>query len=451
MSPARAPYMDMNGRSKGLIMKSNSFACLHQQAAYEELCAGQPIYNNMPYEDDPLDNYEPFGVGNGYTGPPRHLNAAKRHSAPDGGGGGGASTAVGSPLTKCALNGSSLSSRSTSDSSESSRSGDVIYVSANAVKYSASKYGALMKREKILFVDHTKKYWAAVLSCTMYVYNGEKELKPCLVVNLEGYTARDAGANNRTKDWTFEVVCPGKKTYQFIAQNQNDMLSWIEAINNSSSKPSTPDILHSPSPTICFKQELLPTRELPVPPTTDHTSLDNCYDKPNPVIRAVNLYENAPDELDMESIYHFIDESKQEKDMLPKIDKQFWDGDTSYYNIPKSTPVPVLVKEDRNNNDYDDYFTEKETSYDIITNDSCEMNATTPALGVQQIIQKIEEINSKKMSPFLRRKSQSKSNSLMRNSTPPVYTTEDYYEPARVMKNMSNNVVVSSQSFRKCR
>jgi hypothetical protein len=79
------------------------------------------------------------------------------------------------------------------------------------------------------------------------------------------------------------------------------------------------------------------------------------------------------------------------------------------------------------------------------------MNATTPALGVQQIIQKIEEINSKKMSPFLRRKSQSKSNSLMRNSTPPVYTTEDYYEPARVMKNMSNNVVVSSQSFRKCR
>jgi hypothetical protein len=71
-----------------------------------------------------------------------------------------------------------------------------------------------MKREKILFVDHTKKYWAAVLSCTMYVYNGEKELKPCLVVNLEGYTARDAGANNRTKDWTFEVVCPGKKTYQ---------------------------------------------------------------------------------------------------------------------------------------------------------------------------------------------------------------------------------------------
>lgn len=96
------------------------------------------------------------------------------------------------------------------------------------------------------------------------------------------------------------------------------MLSWIEAINNSSSKPSTPEILQSPSP-ICFKQELLPTRELPVPPTADHTPLDNCYDKPNPIIRAVNLYENAADEVDLESIYHFIDESKQEKDLLPKV------------------------------------------------------------------------------------------------------------------------------------
>lgn len=86
------------------------------------------------------------------------------------------------------------------------------------------------------------------------------------------------------------------------------------------------------------------------------------------------------------------------------------------------------------------------------SDDSCEVNATTtPALGVQQIIQKIEEINSKKTSPFLRRKTQPKSNSLMRNSTPPVYTTEDYYEPTRVIKNIPNNVVVSSQSFRKSR
>jgi len=204
-------------------MKSNSFACLHQQAAYEELCSNQPIYNNVPYEDDIL-NYETFVTGcNGYGPPSKHHLTAKRHSAPNSGGGGGgggitdnSNLSTGS-LSKSALNGSSsLSSRSNSDSSESSKS-EGRYVSANAVKYSASKYGPLTKREKILFVDHTKKYWAAVLSSTMYVYNGEKELKPCLVVHLEGYTARDAaGGGNRNKDWVFEVVCPGKKTYQVL-------------------------------------------------------------------------------------------------------------------------------------------------------------------------------------------------------------------------------------------
>ncbi|CAH1713884.1 uncharacterized protein LOC114127074 [Aphis gossypii] len=461
MSPARTPYMDMNGRSKGLIMKSNSFACLHQQAAYEELCSNQPIYNNVPYEDDIL-NYEPYVIGcNGYGPPSKHHLNAKRHSAPNSGGGGIADNgnlSTGS-LCKTALNGSSsLSSRSNSDSSESSKS-EVIYVSANAVKYSASKYGPLTKREKILFVDHTKKYWAAVLSSTMYVYNGEKELKPCLVVNLEGYTARDAaGGGNRNKDWVFEVVCPGKKTYQFIAQNQNDLHSWIEAINNSCSKSSTPEIEQlSPSP-ICFKQELLPNRELPVPPaaaTDDTSAQDYYYDKPNPIIRPVNLYENGTDDVDMiESIYHFIDESKQEKDTLPKVDKQFWDGDTSYYNIPNNIPVPVPVKEDRNNNEYDDYFAEKETSYDIITNEEREMAVADQVLGVQQIIQKIEEINSKKTSPLLRRKSQPKNNGLMRNSTP-IYTTDEFYEPMKVMKNIqpNNNIaaVVGSQSFRKSR
>lgn len=107
---------------------------------------------------------------------------------------------------------------------------------------------------------------------------------------------------------------------QFIAQNQNDMYSWIEAINSSSSKPPTPEIVLSPSP-ICFRQDLLPNRELPVPPVADdRTVQDYCYDKPNPIIRPVNLYENAVDEVDTESIYQFIDESKREKDInLPKV------------------------------------------------------------------------------------------------------------------------------------
>lgn len=105
---------------------------------------------------------------------------------------------------------------------------------------------------------------------------------------------------------------------QFIAQTQKDMISWIDAINYSSCKSSSSEIVLSSSP-ICFKQELLPNRELPVPPAAEEIVQDYCYDKPNPIIRPVNVYENAMDEVDMESIYHFIDESKLEKDMLRKV------------------------------------------------------------------------------------------------------------------------------------
>lgn len=220
------------------MTKSNSFACLHQQAAYEELCANQPIYNNVPYEeeddDDALDgpqNYEPFaattngggggGVG-GYRVGPNGGGARrdKRHSADHSSARSSSSSTASSssllsPPTSKSSAAAGLSSRSSSDSSESSSSRpDVVYVSANAVKYSASKYGVLTRREKILFVDHTRKYWAAVLSCTMYVYNGEKEPKPCLVIPVEGYAARDANGGNKSKDCVFEIVCPGKKTYQ---------------------------------------------------------------------------------------------------------------------------------------------------------------------------------------------------------------------------------------------
>lgn len=110
---------------------------------------------------------------------------------------------------------------------------------------------------------------------------------------------------------------------------------WIEAINNSSSKPSTPEIMRLPSPILSFKQDqLLPNRELPVPPTTDILVQDYCYDKPNPIIRSINLYENAIDEVDMESIYHFIDESKREKEttILKVYHPRYYYSLIYYYN-----------------------------------------------------------------------------------------------------------------------
>lgn len=77
-------------------------------------------------------------------------------------------------------------------------------------------------------------------------------------------------------------------------------------------------------------------------------------------------------------------------------------------------------------------------------------------LGVQQIIQKIEGINSKKSSPLvLRRKSQPKAVincGPTRNSTPPAVC--EFYEPTkRPAKTApaSNGCVCGSRSFRQSR
>lgn len=85
----------------------------------------------------------------------------------------------------------------------------------------------------------------------------------------------------------------------------------------------------------------------------------------------------------------------------------------------------------------------------LVTDDEREMTENA-VLGVQQIIQKIEGINNKNTTAFLKQKSPLKNNSLIRNSVP-VYTTDEFYEPMQVMKNMPKSGVVSTQSFRKCR
>lgn len=175
--------------------KSNSFSCIHQ--AYEDIGKiNQPTYINEGEIQDENDSY--YNT-NDYC--PLNYIRENSHSVSNSGDGGSTIS-------------TSIESSQSIESYESFKSDP--YPSAITVKYSARIYGTLMKRDKILFVDHSRKYWVAVISSAMYVYNGEKELKPCLVVNLDGYTARETIGGNRNKTWVFEVVCPGKKSYQVI-------------------------------------------------------------------------------------------------------------------------------------------------------------------------------------------------------------------------------------------
>lgn len=108
---------------------------------------------------------------------------------------------------------------STSSTTGSSRSGDdnaeVLTMSASAVRYSAVKYGILLRKEKFLFVDIMKQYWTALLGQVIYVYTNEKDNKPCLEINVTGYQARPVELrDSNKKDCSFEIFSPGKRTYQ---------------------------------------------------------------------------------------------------------------------------------------------------------------------------------------------------------------------------------------------
>lgn len=88
-------------------------------------------------------------------------------------------------------------------------------ISASAIRYSAIKCGTLIRKEKTLFFEHSKRLWAALLGTTLFVYNSEKDSKPVQNISVDEYNARPiAPTQINKKEFGFEIVCPAKKTFQ---------------------------------------------------------------------------------------------------------------------------------------------------------------------------------------------------------------------------------------------
>lgn len=103
----------------------------------------------------------------------------------------------------------------TSSSTRCDESPEVLAMSASALRYAAAKSGTLGRKEKFLFVDHTKLYWVAVLNQTLFVFNNDKDSKPLYDLDITGYQARPVAiTTNNKNDFKFELVSPGKKTHQ---------------------------------------------------------------------------------------------------------------------------------------------------------------------------------------------------------------------------------------------
>lgn len=94
------------------------------------------------------------------------------------------------------------------------------------------KSGRLGRRERFLFVGQTKKCWGTLLTVPqpqLHLYGHQGDAKAHTNLQLDGYQARPLASNtattnkiettNKTNNHqlsTFEIFCPGKKTYQVI-------------------------------------------------------------------------------------------------------------------------------------------------------------------------------------------------------------------------------------------
>lgn len=135
-------------------------------------------------------------------------------------------------------------SRTSSELDDQAEEGPLIAIPASEM-CRADKTGYLEKKGKERLgglLSPYQKRWCAVRDGILFLYEKPTDKRQKGQIVLSQYEARPfvyAAKDASKKDAAFEIVCPGKKTYQFIAFNTKDMKQWISAIEkNSEVSPS---------------------------------------------------------------------------------------------------------------------------------------------------------------------------------------------------------------------
>ncbi|XP_071789034.1 src kinase-associated phosphoprotein 2-like isoform X2 [Asterias amurensis] len=202
---------------------------------------------------------------------------------------------------------------------------------------SPSKEGFLDKKRKGQFgLQGWQKRYCIIKANVLYYYKRKTDKEQCNQIVLTGYQGREAPEyekKNKRKDCLFEVVCPAKRSYQFIAQNKKEMHDWIKAIAFASKlAPSSIDPLAKSTPNNSGgSEEMLDYDDTSIPVINNNEAddddgygetyeeLDNYQSAktgilPPPEIPVTNIEEEEPEPID-EDIYE--DVSGQSSDPLP--------------------------------------------------------------------------------------------------------------------------------------
>ncbi|KAK8756938.1 hypothetical protein V5799_000369 [Amblyomma americanum] len=130
-------------------------------------------------------------------------------------------------------------SRTSSELDEQSEDGPLVDIPASEM-CKADKTGYLERKGKERLgglLSPFQKRWCAVRDGFLFLYDKQTDKRQKGQICLAMYEARPFVCTLKDaskKDAAFEIVCPGKKTYQFIAFNTKDMKQWISAIEKNS-------------------------------------------------------------------------------------------------------------------------------------------------------------------------------------------------------------------------
>jgi hypothetical protein len=108
----------------------------------------------------------------------------------------------------------------TNSASYSGHSEDYVNLSLpySELQTMSNKCGPLWRKEKFIFLDQWRRCWAGIYGHVVLLYNSERDTKPSSCFDIQGFEARHSTSNNqkdpKRRDSTFEIVCPGRKTYQ---------------------------------------------------------------------------------------------------------------------------------------------------------------------------------------------------------------------------------------------
>lgn len=94
------------------------------------------------------------------------------------------------------------------------------------------------KKETVLLKSYQKRY-CVLKDNILYYYEKQtdkRQLGAFILKDYEVRTSPNLGKESTKKDLSFDLLCPGKRTYQFIAYTKEDLFDWKSAIEKAAIK-----------------------------------------------------------------------------------------------------------------------------------------------------------------------------------------------------------------------